>query len=341
MIFASILPFALVAISSAGILRRSEQSTNEINGALQVLDRINAGMSKMGQDVKLWDGERPGSEVILEDGRQIISDLGVGAKYMEHATNMGTVDSLQLLGPMETLNALADVFSTELIRKKDMVDRLELAPQALTLLEHARHGALDLSREVTLKLPKTTSWASSPLANNVVQKLDNAIKTFSRGKGQQGPPPQPSDPYQSQPLPWAGQGQSQPQPQPNQGESQPQPNQPWTTTPQAAQPWSSQPQPQQPGYSQQQQGQDQPWSSQPQSQEPEYSQQQQGQDQPISSYGQGQNQGFPTLQLGQNQNSEATSAKPKSASGPGPHWSNAAKHLPHFGATGAALPYRA
>lgn len=292
MLFTSLLPFALVATTSAGVLRRNEQAANEINGALQVLDRINAGMSRLGQDVKLWGGERPGSEVILEDGRQIISDLGVGAKYIEHATNMGTVESIQLVAPMGTLNSLTEVFATELIKKKNMVDRLELTPQALTLLEHARHGALDLSREVTLKLPVTTSWAASPLTNNVVEKLDKAIKIFGGGKGgQPGPapnnPPQPSNPnpYQSQPLPWAGQGQPQPQPQP--------------------QPWQPQPQ-----------SQPQPWQSQTQPQ-PDYPQQQ------------GQDQGNPSFQQGQSQDSKvakAKASKPKAAGGP--QWNNGANTSP-------------
>jgi hypothetical protein len=233
MLLAAVLPFVFIAITSAGVLRRNDLAANDISGVLQVLDRINAGMSKIGSDVKLWGGDRQGAEGIMEDGRQIISDLGVGAKFIEHATNVGTVESLQLLGPMGTLNTLTDTFSTELIKKKNMVDRLQMAPQALTLLEHARHGALDLSREVTLKLPITTSWTASPLTNTVVDKLDKAIKTFGGGQGGKAEPapysaPQPSNPnpYQSQPQPWAGQGQAQPQPQPWQSQSQPQPNSP-------------------------------------------------------------------------------------------------------------------
>jgi Hydrophobic surface binding protein A len=237
MLFTSLLPFALVATTSAGVLRRNDLATNDITGVLQVLDRINAGMSRIGSDVKLWSGDRPGAEGILEDGRQIISDLGVGARYIEHALNVGTVESLQLLGPMGTLNTLTDTFSTELIKKKPMVDRLQMAPQALTLLEHARHGALDLSREVTLKLPITTSWTASPLTNTIVDKLDKAIKTFGGGQGGKAEPkpynaaqPFTPSPYQAQPQPWAGQGQGQPQPppQPNypqqQGQDQEDPN---------------------------------------------------------------------------------------------------------------------
>ncbi|TID25682.1 putative 6-phosphofructo-2-kinase/fructose-2-6-bisphosphatase [Venturia nashicola] len=314
MLFTSILPFALVATTSAGVIRRSEQSTNEVTGVLQVLDRINAGMSKIDQDIKLWTGDRPGGEVIMEDGRQIISDLSVGAKFIEHATNIGTVESLQLLGPIESLNSLTEVLATELVRRKNMIDRLELVPQTVTLLEHARHSALDISREMTLKLPVTTSWAASPLTNTVVQKLDNAIKTFGGGRGQLGSAPngspQPSNPFESQPLPWAGQGQSQPQPEPNQ---------PLQTPPQGAQPWSSQPQPEQPDYPQQQpQGQDQPNPVYGQGQDQGYPSSQQGQDQGFPSSQQGQEQGFPSSQQGQDQKAKGRPAKPKNTGGSGP-----------------------
>ncbi|QDS73269.1 hypothetical protein FKW77_004817 [Venturia effusa] len=327
MLFTAIVPFALIATTSAGVLRRNDQATNDVNGALQVLDRINAGMSKLGQDVKLWNGDRPAGEVILEDGRQIISDLGVGAKYIEHASSIRTFESMQLVAPLGTLNSLTDVFSTELIRKKDMIDKLELAPQTLTLLEHARHGALDLSREVALKLPATTSWAASPLTNNIVGKLDKAITTFGAGKeGQLGPAPndpqQPSipNPYQSQPLPWAEQGQSLPQPQNQPWPSQPQ-TQPWPSQPQSqpqSQPWPSQPQSQpqyqpqyqpqsQPQYQPQSQPQPQPWQSQPEPQ-PDYPQQQ---DQPQPDYAQqqGQDQGDSSFLPGQDEDERAAKAK--------------------------------
>jgi hypothetical protein len=220
MLFTSFLPFALAATTSAGVLRRNDLAANDVTGVLQVLDRINAGMSKIGSDTKLWGGDRQGAEQIMEDGRQIISDLGVGAKYIEHATNVGTMESLQLLGPMGTLNTLTDTFSTEIIKKKNMVDRLQMAPQALALLEHARHGALDLSREVTLKLPVTTSWTASPLTNTVVDKLDKAIKTFGGGQGAQAAPAPYVPQQQSNP------NQYQAQSQPQSWQSQPQPNYP-------------------------------------------------------------------------------------------------------------------
>jgi hypothetical protein len=125
---------------------------------------------------------------------------------------------------MGTLNTLTDTFSTELIKKKDMVDRLQMGPQALTLLEHARHGALDLSREVTLKLPVTTSWTASPITNTVVDKLDKAIKVFGGGQGAQAAPAPAPAPYQppqqSNPNPYQAQPQAQP------WQSQPGPNYP-------------------------------------------------------------------------------------------------------------------
>jgi hypothetical protein len=254
MLLVSFIPLALVATASAGVIRtRNELASNDIAGMLAVLDRINTGMSRLGADTKLWQGDRQGADKIMEDGRQIISDLGVGAKFVEHTQVVSTIESLQLVSPMNTLNSLTDQFATSLIQKKPYVENLHLVPETVTLLEHARHGALDLSREVTLKMPALTSWGASPATNIIVDKLDKAIKIFGTAAGASQPAsPSSGNPF-AQPAPnppssgqWGSQLQPASNPYASNTYAQPQPNQ-WGSQPQSNPnqgQWKSNPRPQ-------------------------------------------------------------------------------------------------
>jgi len=161
-----------------------------------VLERINLGVTRIGSDVKNWQGDFNGANLILQDSSYILSDMSVGIQYIGKSTAISNTDTVRILPLLNTLNNAVDAYANALIEKKRFADSLSLTPQFLYQLQQQKQAAGDLSKSISSKLPTIPWLAAGPVTEQIVSKLDKAIKAFSTTQYIQQPS---SIPYNQQP----------------------------------------------------------------------------------------------------------------------------------------------
>ncbi|QDS74869.1 hypothetical protein FKW77_003433 [Venturia effusa] len=218
----------LTVVSTTPIQARDRSENQALKDVSQVLDRLVATVTTVGNHISAWPGNPNRVDslkkivgyvpLIKQDCSIILSDLQIGTDWIQRnrQTTIGPVDAMSLVPKLTALNIAVNSYKDGLIAKRAWADTSSMTPDLYDQLVIQKNWAFQLASSITQSLGITTSWLGGPVSDFFFgSKLDEAINAYSDGgkirpntvpaqpiqqggsawKPQQGAPPVPPVPY--------------------------------------------------------------------------------------------------------------------------------------------------
>jgi hypothetical protein len=145
-----------------------------------VLDKIQAGINTMVIKVNAFDGSAQQAAPLVADSQALITEMANGAQTIV-GSNMGIMDAIKVLAPVQQLGSKVDEVVNALVQKKSEIEKAGLASAVVDQLVQQKLASNSMVNAIIngLPLPSVTSAIAQPIAKQVTDKLDMGITQFS------------------------------------------------------------------------------------------------------------------------------------------------------------------